>query len=62
MDYVQQFFDVGLLQSKVYPYLAVSLDGVALIHFKENEVYACVEIKTRVSKKTIEKAEKEGSR
>ncbi len=56
-DFVVDFFEVGLLQSKQHPFLGVSPDGVALTNNASvsNKV-ACVEIKTRVGDAPIRKA------
>ena len=56
-DFVTEFYDVGLLQSKEYPYLGVSPDGIAKIRLGNDSPYACVEIKTRSRDATIAKAE-----
>ena len=58
-DFVLDFFEVGLLQSKQHPFLGVSPDGVALINNASNiNKVACVEIKTRVGDDSIRKATK----
>ena len=49
-------FEVGLLQCKTQPYLAVSPDAVVVLSNGNNLTYACVEMKTRVSEDAQQKA------
>ena len=56
--FVLDLFEVGLLRDKNEPSIGVSPDGVALIEDdKQDRIYACVEIKTRVAESTINIAE-----
>ena len=63
MDYVVEFYEVGLLQMRDHPTISVSLDGIAWVlipgdEFENKEmVLVCVEIKTRVKPRTIFQAE-----
>ena len=63
MDYVDEFYEVGLLQMKEHPTIGVSPDGIAWVvipgdEFEDEEMQlACVEIKTRVKPRTIFQAE-----
>merc|ERR1712032_105628 len=55
-DYVIEFYDFCLLQSKKYPFLGVSPDAIVKIKIGGNLFYACVEIKTRCAVITIQNA------
>ena len=63
VDYVIEFYEVGLLQMKDHPTIGVSPDGVARVfvpgdEFQDQEMQlVCVEIKTRVKARTIFQAE-----
>lgn len=64
MDFVLQFYEVGLLTWGKANYIAVSPDGIAWVkvpgdeHQDQEKQLAIVEIKTRTKPKTISKAEK----
>lgn len=64
MDFVLQFYEVGLLTWDEANYIAVSPDGIAWVkvpgdeHQDQEKQLAVVEIKTRTKPKTIAKAEK----
>ena len=56
--FIVDAFEVGLLQSKKVPTAGVSHDGVAVVKDEFGlQNLACIEIKTRISKTTIEAAE-----
>ena len=48
-QFVEDLFQIGLVEMITYPYLAASPDGVAVIKRNGRSEYASVEIKTRVS-------------
>jgi hypothetical protein len=55
---VTYIFQCGLFESKVYPWLAASPDGIAIIMEPEgNKKVAVVEIKTRLSLQRIRATE-----
>ena len=62
-QYVLQFFEVGLLQSKEADFISVFPDSVAIVKIPGDDYYdlepviACVEIKSRVAYNTINDAE-----
>ena len=51
-SFVEDLFEVGLLQHGFMKYVAVSPDGVVLLRIRNTLHYACVEIKTRVAEET----------
>jgi hypothetical protein len=58
LNYVEELFDCGLLESEVLPWLAASPDALATICFSDDCFEnATVKIKTRVSKDKIAAAE-----
>jgi len=64
MEYVNDFFEVGLLKWYEAAYSGISPDGIAWVqvpgeaHECLEDQLTCFEIKTRVADGTIEKAEK----
>ena len=57
-DFVKELYEVGLLRDKDEQTIGVSPDGVVMItNDNKEDHYACVEIKIRVTKETILKAE-----
>ena len=63
MDFVEEFYEVGLLKWKEAQNIGVSPDGIAWVKIPgpanedDEQQLVCVEIKTRVSDNTILKAE-----
>jgi len=59
-SWVQDFWEIGLVQWKKAPFVGVSPDGIATITVNDDDApqIACVEIKTRTAPSTIERAEK----
>ena len=51
LDFVESFYDIGLIRMKDKPYIGVSPDGVCCIKHSGVMVWATVEIKTHVKEK-----------
>ena len=54
LDFVESFYDIGLIRMKDKPYIGVSPDGVCCIKHSGVMVWAIVEIKTHVKEKQVD--------